>query len=250
MPYTLETFATDVKARMMKWSRYADAPEELEAIASTLQSDGIRHDTTILLSMQPLRISADQTDFTNDINILVNMGKSGNLSNADMATTMNDIANEFEGETTEPPEGGGGGLSTTFGTLVTYSDGQNIPPGWYLVVNDTNDTIYIAPPADMSGRPWFANIVVSDGSVIVEPGSSIQFLPIGVGTMNPPTFGALTTYTDQNIPAGWYVVIDAGGCSISFPPPVEWSGRPNFGNVIVSDGNLSVAGSIQLLSFT
>jgi hypothetical protein len=65
---------------------------ELQAISTALASDTSSHDHTIEAPPAALRIGADKTRFTNDILILVNKGKGGNLAHASMIAAIDGVA--------------------------------------------------------------------------------------------------------------------------------------------------------------
>jgi hypothetical protein len=87
MSYLIDNFASDIALRVKKWASYANATAELNTIANTLSTDQIAHDQTIVTPMAPLAVGA-QTPFTNDINLIVNRGKAGNLSGSAMANAI------------------------------------------------------------------------------------------------------------------------------------------------------------------
>ena len=66
---------------------------ELATITAALASDVTTHDMTIQAPAAALRILVPpaHTRFTNDVNLVVNMGKGGNLSNASMIAAIDSV---------------------------------------------------------------------------------------------------------------------------------------------------------------
>jgi hypothetical protein len=62
---------------------------EFAAVATALGTDTTTHDKTIQNPPAALQIGAGKTRLTNDLNLLVNRGKAGNLANAAMAQAIN-----------------------------------------------------------------------------------------------------------------------------------------------------------------
>jgi hypothetical protein len=63
---------------------------ELQAIATALASDPTTHDATIEAPPAALRIGVTQTRFTNDILLLVNAAKGGNLNTSQIISGIDD----------------------------------------------------------------------------------------------------------------------------------------------------------------
>jgi hypothetical protein len=63
---------------------------ELAAIATALGSDPTTHDATIEARAAALTIGADKTRFTNDILLLVNAAKGGNLNTSQIISGIDD----------------------------------------------------------------------------------------------------------------------------------------------------------------
>lgn len=62
---------------------------EVQNIANALGTDTTTRDRTISLHPAPIRVGQDKTPFTNEVNLLVNRGKAGNLANSVMASSLN-----------------------------------------------------------------------------------------------------------------------------------------------------------------
>jgi hypothetical protein len=91
MSYDATTFQNKVNQIAAQYSRYANLATELTAIATALGSDITTRDATLqtapVAGLKPGQIT--NSHFTNDILLVVNRGKGGNLSNATMATAIN-----------------------------------------------------------------------------------------------------------------------------------------------------------------
>jgi hypothetical protein len=93
-----EGWISDV-VKSHKWYKTAANPvppaavnAEMAAIATALAADTTKHDKTMEAAAAPLRINHEtHTRFTNEINLLVNKGKAGNLSNASMIAAMDAV---------------------------------------------------------------------------------------------------------------------------------------------------------------
>jgi hypothetical protein len=71
----------------------AAAKAELATIATALSSDVTTHDKTIQAAATPLQIHHEKkSPFTNEVNVLINKGKAGNLSNASMIAAIDAVA--------------------------------------------------------------------------------------------------------------------------------------------------------------
>jgi len=65
---------------------------ELQAVATALASDPSTHDGTIEAAPAALRIGPDKTRLTNDVLLVVNKGKGGNLPKATMIAAIDGVA--------------------------------------------------------------------------------------------------------------------------------------------------------------
>jgi hypothetical protein len=64
---------------------------EMQAVATALETDATTHDRTIVTHPAPLQIGPQHDPLTNDLNLLVNRGKAGNLPNATMAAAIDGV---------------------------------------------------------------------------------------------------------------------------------------------------------------
>ena len=123
MTFQIADFASQVRLNAMIHHAYPNVAAELGVIATALGSDTTTHDTTIQTPPAGLRPGDPANSrFTNDVLLVVNAGKAGNLSNAAMAAAINaGIASEVPPVNTAAPVVSGTGtvgqnLTTTNGT--------------------------------------------------------------------------------------------------------------------------------------
>jgi hypothetical protein len=90
MSYDLGTFQDKASLVMKQYANYANLETETQAIATALGTDTTTHDATIktapVVGLQPGQ--ASHSPFTNDLLIVINRGKAGNLSNSAMAAEL------------------------------------------------------------------------------------------------------------------------------------------------------------------
>ena len=91
MSYRERDFAGEIALLLKQYAKYAAANTELGTITTALASDTSTHDKTIQNPPAALQIIPSHTHFTNDINLVINKGKGGNLSNATMVAAI-DVA--------------------------------------------------------------------------------------------------------------------------------------------------------------
>jgi hypothetical protein len=134
MSYKIADFSSQIAitARIHKWNPNRAA--ELNAIAALLGTDTTTHDATMLTAPAGLRPgNKANTRFTNDILLVVNAGRGGNLTPAAMGAAITaGLANELPPVNTAAPVASGTGtvgqvLSCTQGTW-TY--GQTYTYQW------------------------------------------------------------------------------------------------------------------------
>jgi hypothetical protein len=134
MSYKIADFTGQVTlaSRVHKWNPNRAA--ELNAIATALGTDTTTHDTTMKTAPAGLRPGlSTNTRFTNDILLVVNAGRAGNLTAAAMGAAITaGLANELPPVNTAAPVASGTGtvgqnLTTTNGTW-TY--GQTYTYQW------------------------------------------------------------------------------------------------------------------------
>lgn len=89
MTFQVADFAGQVRLNALIHHAYPNVAAELAAIATALGSDPSTHDTTITTPPAGLQPgNPANSHFTNDILLVVNAGKGGNLSNAQMAAAI------------------------------------------------------------------------------------------------------------------------------------------------------------------
>jgi hypothetical protein len=82
-------FAAKISQILKQYHFYAPANAELGTIATALGADVTTHDKTIESVVLALKIHSElHSPFTNEINLQINKGKAGNLSNATMIAAM------------------------------------------------------------------------------------------------------------------------------------------------------------------
>jgi hypothetical protein len=120
--FQIADFAGQVRLNTMIHHAYANAATELAAIATALGSDPTTHDTTIQSAPVALMPGLPgHSRFTNDILAVVNAGKGGNLTNAQMAAAINaGLASEFPPVNSVAPSVSGTG---TVGQVLTCAPG-------------------------------------------------------------------------------------------------------------------------------
>lgn len=91
MSYREPDFAAQIALRVKQYHAYANVPAELSAITTALAADATVHDKTIEVPPAPLTIHHEKhSPFTNDINLIVNKGKGGNLNTSQMISAIDD----------------------------------------------------------------------------------------------------------------------------------------------------------------
>ena len=123
MTYQITDFSGQVRLNAMIHYANPNRAAELNAIASALGSDATTRDTTLQTAPAGLQPgNPANSRFTNDILLVVNAGKAGNLTPAQMATAItNGLAQEIPPVNTAAPVASGTGtvgltLSCTTGT--------------------------------------------------------------------------------------------------------------------------------------
>lgn len=90
MSYQLADFTAQVTLNAMIHHSYPNVASELTAIAAALATDPTAHDTTIETAPAGLMPgAATNSRFTNDVLLVVNAGKGGNLTPAAMSGAIN-----------------------------------------------------------------------------------------------------------------------------------------------------------------
>ena len=122
MSYQIQDFAGQVLLNTKIHYANPNRAAELTAIATALGTDPSTHDTTIQgapAGLQPGNPA--NSHFTNDVLLVVNAGKGGNLTNAAMAAAITaGLANEIPPVNTAAPVASGTG---TVGQNLTVTNG-------------------------------------------------------------------------------------------------------------------------------
>lgn len=123
MSYQIADFTSQVALNAAIHYANPNRAAELTAIATALAADATSHDTTIETAPAGLQPgNALNTKFTNDVLLVVNAGKGGNLTPAAMAAAINaELAQVIPPQNTAAPVASGTGtvgqtLSVTNGT--------------------------------------------------------------------------------------------------------------------------------------
>lgn len=134
MTFQVSDFAGQITLNAMIHHFYSNRATELTAIATALGADPTYQDTTLQtapVGLQPGNPANSR--FTNDILLVVNAGKGGNLTNAQMAAAINAGLGQFVPPTnTVAPSitflSGGGGAGTV-GAQYANNTGTWTPAG-------------------------------------------------------------------------------------------------------------------------
>jgi hypothetical protein len=116
MSYQVADFAGQVRLNAMIHHANPNLAAELNAIAAALGSDNSTHDTTLQTAPAGLQPgNPANTKFTNDILLVVNAGKGGNLTNTQMSNAItNGLATVIPPvNTTAPAVTGTGAVGNT-----------------------------------------------------------------------------------------------------------------------------------------
>ena len=91
-----EQFKAQIKHVALIYRTREDAKGELSIIGTALGSDTTTHDTTMKTAPGILQPGWNQNnEFHNRINLIVNRGKGGNLTTAEMSTAIGDVIAEL-----------------------------------------------------------------------------------------------------------------------------------------------------------
>lgn len=90
MAYREPDFAAEVALCAKIHYANPNIATELQAIATALASDPTTHDATIETPPLALKIGPDKTRFTNDVLLLVNAAKGGNLNTSQIISGIDD----------------------------------------------------------------------------------------------------------------------------------------------------------------
>jgi hypothetical protein len=116
MTYQVADFSREVALNAAIHNANPNRAAELNAISTALGSDATTHDTTIQTAPAGLQPGqASNTRFTNDVLLVVNAGKGGNLTNAQMATAITALVSQVipPANTTAPVASGTGTVGQT-----------------------------------------------------------------------------------------------------------------------------------------
>jgi hypothetical protein len=92
MSYTPADFQAEVALNGMIHRAYPNVKAELTLMSTAVKADLTKHDTTIETALGILRPGlATNTRYQNDIALIINKGKGGNLTPAQMGAAMDAI---------------------------------------------------------------------------------------------------------------------------------------------------------------
>jgi hypothetical protein len=131
MTFQVSDFSGQVLLNTKIHHFYPNRATELNAIASALSSDATTHDTTISTAPAGLQPgNPANSHFTNDILLVVNAGKGGNLTNTQMSNAITaGLANEIPPvNTTAPAVTGVGAVGNTLS--VTNGNWTYVPTSY------------------------------------------------------------------------------------------------------------------------
>lgn len=144
MSYQLDDFASQANIVVRKFFRDPTEATELNQLRIALGADASTHDTTLdtparSTGLQPG--AATNSPFINEMLLLINRGKAGNLSTISMANILGSIAPPTAPVNTVPPTitytSGGSGAGTQPGAVYARGTGTWTPGGgvpsqqWY-----------------------------------------------------------------------------------------------------------------------
>ena len=89
-----EQFKAQIKHVAMIYKTREDAKGELSIIGTALASDTTTHDATMQTPPSGLKLGGSQSSadqISNKLRALVNRGKGGNLTNAEMSTAIGEV---------------------------------------------------------------------------------------------------------------------------------------------------------------
>jgi hypothetical protein len=126
--WTIAGFTSEIAliSKIHKW--YANRSAELTAIATALGTDTTTHSREMQAppaALNPGAVPPAHSRFTNAVNLIVNRGKSGNLTAAAMGTAItNGIAGFLPPVNTAPPVVSAPALSVAGNNVATTTNGS------------------------------------------------------------------------------------------------------------------------------
>ena len=186
MTVSYSQFQGDVVLTTKIHSAYPNIVTELQAIVTALGSDATTHDRTIETPAAALLIGPAQSRFTNDILLLVNAAKGGNLSPASMAAAIGD----FEGFTEKPglldiPYASASASPPIVGTVASCTQGNwgGMPTSYAYqwlrdgtAIGGATSATYTLVSADVGGHQLTCVVTATNaqGSTAAPPSNAIH----------------------------------------------------------------------------
>lgn len=185
MTFQVADFAGQVRLNTMIHYAYPNRATELNTIATALGGDSTTHDTTLQTPPAGLQPgNPANSRFTNDVLLVVNAGKGGNLTNAQMAAAITaGIAGEFPPVNTTPPVVSGTG---TVGSTLSCTTGvwTNAPTSYTyawlrggIVIAGVTGPTYILQAAD-SGTNVSCRVVATNPAGQAGPVTSSNVIAV------------------------------------------------------------------------
>ena len=186
MSYREPDFAAQIALRVKQYHAYPNVAAELNAISAALAADVTVHDKTIETAPAALTIHHDKhTPFTNDINVVVNKGKAGNLNVNQMISAIDDAV----GVTHKPaiidvPSAHANATPPVVGTVVSVTNGNwtGMPTGYAYqwkrdgTTNLGTNASYTLIAADVGGHRITCVVTATNaqGSTAAPPSNAIS----------------------------------------------------------------------------
>jgi hypothetical protein len=186
MSYREPDFAAQVALRVKQYWQYPNVAAELNAITAALAADVTTHSKVIEQPPAALAIHHFvQTPFTNDINVLVNKGKAGNLTVNQMVSGIDDaIGVLHKPAIIDIPYASANAKPPIVGTLCSVTNGNwtGAPTGYTYQWTRSGSNIaaatsatYTLVAADVGGK-FIACVVTAanaQGSTAAPPSNAV-----------------------------------------------------------------------------
>lgn len=166
---------------------YANANQatEMAAIVTALGSDATTHDATIEARSAALTIGPSNTRFQNDILLLVNAAKAGNLSNSQIISGLDDAMGVLHKPgLIDIPHASANASPPIVGTVVSVTNGNwnGAPTGYtYQWKRDGSTNLgtaatYTLISADIGGHAITGVVAATNaqGTTVAPPSNAIQ----------------------------------------------------------------------------
>jgi hypothetical protein len=158
---------------------------EMAAIATALASDNTTHDHTIETRAAALTVGLAQTRFQNDILLLVNAAKAGNLNNSQIISGLDDaLGVAHKPGVIDVPYASANASPPIVGTVCSVTNGNwaGVPTSyayaWYrngVAIGGATAATYTLVSADTGGKQITAVVTATNatGSTAAPPSNAI-----------------------------------------------------------------------------